>query len=151
MSKGIKSRQSKSLYIEIIIAIVFLSIVAAVVMLVYSRTNHLLYINNLKDTASGYSRSYTECLKSGMDREKALVLVFGEDAKWTYSLDDDTQAVIEVEQEDVECTITLKYTKGDNGTYTDIDMEYKSYFGELYSFSGGVYKSINEEKGEDTV
>ena len=108
MSKGIKSRQSKSLYIEIIIAIVFLSIVAAVVMLVYSRTNHLLYINNLKDTASGYSRSYTECLKSGMDREKALVLVFGEDAKWTYSLDDDTQAVIEVEQEDVECTIRTR-------------------------------------------
>ena len=145
VGKRLNNRQSKSFYIEIIIAIVFLSIVAAVVMMVYSRTNHIIYINELENEATSMSRSYIECLKSGMDIETAIEEVFvnkGYSSERISSQED--LASYKVENDDVKCEIVLKYTHGKRGVYTKVNIKFTSYFGELYEFNGGVYNSVNE-------
>lgn len=146
MAKKFRNSQSKSFYIEIIIAIVFLSIIAAVVMLVYSRTNHIIYVNGLKDEAINLSSSYIECVKSGMDKEKALDAVFLDRGyKISECTEQGQEYIYKVISEDITCDITLKETIGNSGVYTEINMKYTSYFGELYEIDGGVYKSINEK------
>ena len=145
MAKRIGNKQSKSFYIEIIIAIVFLSIVACVVMMVYSRTNHIIYVNELENNATSMSRSFIECLKSGMDVETAINEVFVDEGYKSEKISlDDNMAKYIVENEDVTCDIELEYTKGTTGVYTDVSLKFTSYFGELYSFEGGVYESDNE-------
>lgn len=146
MAKKIRNSQSKSFYIEIIIAIVFLSIVAAVVMLVYSRTNHIIYVNELKDEATNLSRSYIECLKAGMEKQEALDVVY---VNGGYEIDermDQGQEIIfKLISEDITLYLTLKETMSNSGVYTEINMKYTSYFGDLYEIDGGVYESINEK------
>ncbi len=145
VAKRLNNRQSKSFYIEIIIAIVFLSIVAAVIMMVYSRTNHIIYINELENEATGMSKSYIECLKSGMDVEDSIEEVFldkGYSSEKLSSKEDLTR--YKVQNDDMECEIVLKYTQGTRGVYADVNLIFTSYFGKLYEFNGGVYNSVNE-------
>lgn len=147
VAKRISNKQSKSFYIEIIIAIVFLSIVATVVIFVYSRTNHIIYLNELENDATRLSKSYIECLKSGMDSGKAVETVFiGEN----YHIEDvsSTQNKYEctVSNEDMTCEIVLTYTHSSIGRYTEVNMKFSSYFGEVYEFDGSVYESINEKR-----
>ncbi|MBQ3061099.1 MAG: type II secretion system protein [Lachnospiraceae bacterium] len=148
MSKKIRNSQSKSFYIEIIIAIVFLSIVAAVVMLVYSRTNHIIYVNELKDEATNLSRSYIECLKSGMKVKEAIDEVFiGNGYVVEEYLEEGEKHEIEIKNDDVICNITLNEIKGECGIYTEINMKYSCYFGDLYDIDASVYESSNEKEG----
>lgn len=146
MAKGINNKQSKSFYIEIIIAIVFLSIVATVVMFVYSRTNHIIYINGLEDDATRLSKSYIECLKSGMDSRKAVEEIFiSENYTMEVVTSNQEKCEYRLECEDLSCEILLTYSHLSTGRYTEVCMKYYSYFGDLYEFNGGVYESVNEK------
>ena len=147
MAKRISNKQSKSFYIEIIIAIVFLSIVATVVMFVYSRTNHIIYLNGLENDATRLSRSYIECLKSGMDSGKAVENVFiSENYHMETVTSTQKKCEYRLDNEDLTCEIVLTYSHTSAGRYTEVDMKFSSYFGDLYEFNGGVYESVNEKR-----